>query len=567
MKARWVGVGMLALAGCGRAVQTPVPVDALAFEEASGPTGLNFRHFTGATGEYYLPEIMSPGVALFDFDGDGDLDVYLVQGAFIDAGKSMQDASFPMPQGWKHGGRLFRNELVPGGTLRFTDVTEGSGIATPFDGMGVAVGDFDNDGAIDLLATGLGRSALFRNLGNGRFRDVTDEVGVRDEQLSTSAAFVDYDRDGWLDLFVAHYVHGTTIERKKCRNPAAELDYCGPQAFPPSVDRLYHNDRGRRFEDVTAASGIGAAAGPGLGVVIGDLNSDGWPVIYVANDGAASFLWLNQQNGTFREAGLELGVAYSADGKAQAGMGVAIGDIDNDGREELFKTNLRREGANLYRRDASGAYGDASSRLNIMSATMPHTGFGVGFADFDNDGWLDAFVSNGAVMAMEAQHGEPYPYRQSNVLLRNRRGTFTPVAPGTGPLAEQTVGRGVAFGDVDNDGDIDFVVANNNGPTRLFLNTLSKRGIDRAHWLRVRLETAAAGRRGFQALMRLETSAGTQIRRIDPSGSYLCASDPSAHFGLGAETRVRSLSVEWADGSHSTHTVEAIDREIQIRQP
>lgn len=572
MKFLTAGIGILLLGGCARTGPEPAPVSmpmtGNAFEEASERTGLIFRHFNGATGEYYLPEIMGPGVALFDYDSDGDLDVFLVQGDFVDAGKSMRDASFPMPPGWKGGGRLFRNELVPEGKLRFTDVTESSGVISRLDGMGVAVGDYDNNGTLDLLVTGVGRCALFRNRGDGTFVDATRDLGIVDDDLSVSAAFVDYDRDGWLDLFVAHYVHGTTVERKKCRNPAAELDYCGPQAFPPAIARLYHNDRGTRFRDVTAASGIGAAAGPGLGVLIADFNTDGWPDIYVANDGAASFLWMNQTDGTFRESGLTLGMAYSADGKAQAGMGVAVGDVDNDGREEVFKTNLIREGANLYQRDAAGAYGDASSRMNVLAPTLAHTGFGVGFADFDNDGWLDAFIANGAVVGMEQQHGQPYPYRQPNVLLHNVKGVFRSVEAASGPLAEKFVGRGVAFGDIDNDGDVDFVVANNNGPTRLYLNSLSSRGFDRAHWLRVRLQNSKAGLRGFQALVRVETESGLkQIRRVDPAGSYLSASDPSAHFGLGPDTRIRSLNIDWADGSHSAHRVESVDREIRIRQP
>ncbi len=564
-------IGLLIFAACGgqpfsRGAPESSPLAAFSFEEASERTGLVFRHFTGATGEFYLPEIMGSGVALFDYDNDGDLDVYLVQGDFIDKGKSMRDASFPVADGWKGGGRLFRNELVPGGKLRFTDVTGGSGIAALFDGMGAAIGDFDNDGNLDLLVTGLGRCLLFSNSGNGKFVDVSKEMSIVDGHLSTSAAFVDYDRDGWLDLFVTHYVHGTTVERKKCRNTAAELDYCGPQAFPPSIDRLYHNEAGKRFRDVTAESGIGSSAGPGLGVLIADFNSDNWPDIYVANDGAGSFLWMNQKNGTFLESGLEMGVSYSSDGKAQAGMGVAVGDVDNDGREEILKTNLRREGANIYSKDAAGFYGDAAVRMNVLKPTFAHTGFGVGFADFDNDGWLDAFIANGAVMAMEQQRGQPYPFRQPNVLLHNVRGVFQQVE--ASPVFEQLIGRGAAFGDLDNDGAVDIVVANNNGPARLYLNKVPAQNPGRAHWLRVRLHSRNAGLRGFQAVVTVEMDSGKkQIRRVDPGGSYLSASDASAHFGLGTERRVKSLTVVWADGSRTAHSADAVDCEVQVNQP
>jgi hypothetical protein len=319
---------------------------------------------------------------------------------------------------------------------------------------------------------------------------------------------------------------------------------------------------------VTAESGIGSAAGPGLGVLIADFNSDQLPDIYVANDGAGSFLWINQKNGTFREAGLEMGVSYSSDGKAQAGMGVAAGDVDNDGVEEILKTNLRREGANLYVRDRAGFYGDAAQRMSVFKPTFAHTGFGVGFADFDNDGWLDAFIANGAVMAMEQQRGQPYPFRQPNVLLHNRKGVFEPVEAASGPLFEQAVSRGAAFGDLDNDGGVDIVVANNNGPARLYRNRLPSRGSEQAHWLRVRLHSKNGGGRGFQAVVSLETESGEKkIRRVDPGGSYLSASDASAHFGLGSAARVKSLTVAWTDGSKTQVDVNAVDREITVKQP
>ncbi len=574
MKKLCVLMGACLLSACGNddgktpAVATAKPAAEPSFIDASASTGLDFKHFNGATGEYYLPEIMGSGVALLDYDGDGDLDVFFVQGGLVDADKTMADATFPLADGVSHGSRLYRNDLKPGGKLAFVDVTAEARVGVVFDGMGAAVGDYDNDGAPDLLVTGVGRAVLYRNLGNGHFEDVSARLGIEDDQLSTSAAFVDYDRDGWLDLFITHYVHGTTVERKKCRNPAAELDYCGPQAFPPSIARLYHSEGGQHFKDVTQASGIGAHAGPGLGVAISDFNRDHWPDIYVANDGAASFLWMNHGDGTFTEEGLTMGMAYSLDGKAQAGMGIAIGDVDNDGQEDVLKTNLQREGANLYRRGAGDAYTDAAGQSNVLGATVGHTGFGVCFADFDNDGWLDAFVTNGAVTAMESQRGEPYPFRQLNVLLHNRQGTFAQVKSDTGLLAERMVGRGVATGDLDRDGDIDMVVANNNGPARLWLNQAREQYPDLSHWLRVRLHSKQGGRVGSQAVVHLEVDGQkAQMRRVDASGSYLSASDPVAHFGLGRDTRVKSLVVEWADGSRSEQVVEAVDREMSIEQP
>lgn len=513
-----------------------------------------------------MPEIMGSGVALLDFDNDGDLDVFLPQGDFQQPGKTRKDMQYPMPADWKPGSRLFRNEMVPQGQLRFTDVTDSSGIVTKFSAMGVAVGDFDNDGYLDLLATGLNQCALFRNLGNGKFEDVTKRVGIEDTLLSTSAVFFDYDRDGWLDLFITNYVRGTTLEAKKCRNPAAELDYCGPKAFEPSISQLFHNEGGKRFRDVTSSSGIGSAAGPGLGVLAADFNSDGWTDLYVANDGAASYLWLNQKNGTFREAGLEMGVSYSADGKAQAGMGVAVGDIDNDGVEELFKTNLATEGANIYKKDAAGGYVDAAAKMNAFKATVPFTGFGVGLSDFDNDGWLDGFVANGAVMVMESQRGKPYPFRQKNLMLPNRNGVFQAPETETGPFAEWMVSRGAAFGDIDNDGDVDLVVSNNNGPVKLYRNRLILPGRQNPHWLQVRLQTPDAGLRGYQSIVTVETPSGRkQIRRVDPAGSYLSSSEAIAHFGIGVEQSVAKLTVSWPDGTQ-TSFVPQIDQSVTIKK-
>ena len=555
---------LVILVGCIGNPQKTAPLPS--FEEASARTGLSFQHFTGATGEYYLPEIMGSGAVLFDFDNDGDLDVFFPQGSFIDRGRSERDALFPLPEGFKPGGRLFRNELNPRGRLTFTDVTGSSGLVFPGYGMGAAIGDIDNNGTLDLLVTGLGRCALFRNNGNGTFTDITKDTGISDDALSMSAAFLDYDRDGRLDLFVTHYVHGSTLERKKCGTPAGEMDYCSPRVFSPAVARLYHNEGHSRFRDVTVESGIGSAAGPGLGVAVSDFNGDGWPDILVANDGAASFLWINQKNGTFRESGLEFGLAYNNAGKAQAGMGLALGDVDNDGTEEIVKTNLYREGVNLYRKVSPGLFTDAAEAFQLLSPTYLLTGFGTGLFDFDNDGWLDLFITNGAVTIMEEQRGARYPYRQSNLLLHNERGKFRPVpAPA---LAEKLVGRGAAFGDIDNDGDIDIVVSNNNGPARLYLNTLSKSGFREAHWLRVRLEGSHGDRFAFHALITLVTRSGKkQVRRIQPDGSYLSMSDPSAHFGLGAEKEVKSLTVLWPDGSRSLHSVASVDREIRIKQP
>ena len=567
MKRATVIATLLALAGC-RQSRTPEARPAAPFEEAAERTGLLFHHFTGATGEFYLAEIAGSGVALFDYDGDGALDVLLLQGRFLESGKQMSEATYPPPSGWKPGCRLFHNDLKSAGKLHFTDVTEQAGLR--FDGyaMGVAVGDYDNNGTLDIYITGFGHTALLRNNGNGTFTDVTGEAGVADDAWSSSAAFVDYDRDGRLDLFVAHYVEGTKGLRKRCRTPLGDLDYCGPSVFRPAVARLYHNEGGGKFRNVTAASGIGAAAGPGLGVLCADFNHDGWMDIYVANDGAASYLWLNQRNGTFREAALESGVAYNADGKAQAGMGVAAGDFDNDGDEDLFKSNQIREGANLYHNDGAGLFTDIGPQVGLANLTFGLTGFGAGWVDYDHDGWLDLFLANGAVAIMEDQRGKPYPYRQTNLLLHNEGGKrLKPATPDGGVSAVAEVSRGVAFGDIDNDGDVDIVVSNNNGPARLYLNNTSKADSAQAHWLHIRLQGTRSDRFGLHALVTVERPSGGKLaRRLRSSGSYLSASDPSVHFGLGPDRSVRSIRVQWPDGSAESWGGTPADRIVTLKQ-
>ncbi|MGH9720203.1 MAG: FG-GAP repeat domain-containing protein, partial [Bryobacteraceae bacterium] len=324
---RWLGITLL-LAGCGASKQTRQSGMPELFRELE--TGLHFTHQSGASGKFYMTEIMGAGVAVLDYDNDGDLDVFCVQSI----GES----------------KLFRNEFVPSGTLRFTDVTSQSEISFRGYGMGVAAGDYNNDGFTDLLVTGYNARALYRNRGDGTFAPVAfpQPPGV----WSTSGAFFDYDRDGRLDLVILSYVNFSEAANKSCQAPTGEPDYCTPRVYSPVSARLYHNDGGGKFTDVTGRSGINRALGPGLGVAAADLNDDGWPDLFVANDTAQNHIWINQRNGTFKEAGIESGAAYSEDGLAKAGMGVAVDDADGDGKEDLFVVNLMREGATLFRKDS-----------------------------------------------------------------------------------------------------------------------------------------------------------------------------------------------------------------------
>ncbi len=524
------------------------------FREVAQEVGLTFVHEPGAMGDFRLPEIIGSGVALLDYDGDGNLDVFLPQGS----------------PGARTSSRLFRNELRPpaGGTahpLRFTDVTERAKLARRGWDMGAAVGDYDNDGDTDLYVTSFGHNALYRNQGDGTFVDVTAAAGVDDSRWSTSAAFADYDADGDLDLFVAAYVDFTEKGNKPCYDPSGQRDYCLPAEFRPLPARLFRNEGGGRFSDVTAATGIGSAAGAGLGVVATDADGDGLLDLYVANDGTPNHLWMNRGDGTFDERGLAAGAAYDAAGRAEAGMGAAAADFDDDGDEDLFVTNLVGETNTLYLNDGSARFEDATVRLGLAAVSRPFTGFGTDFFDIDRDGRLDLFVANGAVSIVDARRQLPYPYQQRNLLLLNTgSGGFRDVSREAGPaLALEEVSRGAAFGDIDNDGDVDVVVSNNNGPVRLLLNETP----GGQHWLSIRLQGTSGARDGQGALVHVQRPGAPALRRRAHSdGSYLSASDPRVHVGLGDAAAIAGIVVEWRKGEREMWPAMPIDRQVTLRQ-
>jgi hypothetical protein len=534
------------IAACSNPERVPAPSTEL-FREIAAETGLRFHHFTGATGRYYLPEIMGSGCALFDYDSDGDLDVYVVQGAMLDPGKKASEALFPLPEKGSAGNRLFRNELVSSGKLRFTDVTDGSGADVNAYGMGVAVGDYDNDGRPDLYVTNFGENALLHNQGDGTFKDMTRATGTGDPRWSTGAAFFDYDRDGDLDLFVTNYVDFTVGGNKVCHTGAGDVDYCTPRAYPFMTDRLFRNEGNGTFADVSISSRAGSLKGPGLGVAICDVNLDGWPDIFVSNDSAANFLWINRKDGSFQEDALATGVAYAQDGIAKAGMGVAAGDFDNDGDEDILVVNLVSEGATLFRNDGA-QFQDASLRHGVDAATIGATGFGAGWLDYDNDGVLDLFIANGAVTMIATQRGAPYPFAQRNLLLRNPGGSrrFEDATDRAGAsLANPEVGRGAAFGDVDNDGDIDILVSNNNGPLRLLRNETGSR----SNWFEARLIGTSSNRMAIGSRLALYLRDRDPLwRHVDTASSYLSASESRAHFGIGDHSRIERLEVYWPNG-------------------
>ena len=518
------------------------------FVDRARELGVDFTHVNGMTGGFYMPEIMGAGVAVLDYDNDGDLDLFFVQG-----GPFGPDAS----RGTAPGHRLYRNDLAAGthgDRLRFTDVTEGSGLRLGDYGMGVAAGDFDNDGWTDLYVTALGSNQLWRN--NGRdasgkitFTDVTAKAGADDPRWSVPAAFVDIDRDGWLDLYVGNYLKFSFATHKACRTPAGAPDWCGPVAADAVPDRLLRNRKDGTFEDVTAKAGIAAADGPALGVSTADFNGDGWIDIYVANDETPNQLWINQKNGTFKDDALLAGAAVSGEGRPQASMGVDAGDYDGDGDEDLVMDNLTGEGNTLYRNDGTGTFEDVSLPSGVQTPSWKLTGFGAAWFDYDNDSRLDLLTVNGAVKKIEeqARTGEPLPLKQEKQLFRNLgNGRFEEIGKRAGAVfAISEVSRGAAFGDLDSDGDTDVVVSNNNGPARVLINQVGSR----QPWVGLRLVTGEPGRDALGARVELRRGAKPALwRRTRSDGSYASANDPRVLFGLGDSPQLDKVVVRWPSG-------------------
>jgi hypothetical protein len=544
-------------------LSSPALSEAL-FSDSTESSGLDFVHFNGMSGELYFPEMMGGGAALFDYDGDGDLDIYLVQGHML-GDKPIGEATFEPRYALPLTDRLYRNDLDKG-RLEFTDVTAASGLAAGGYGMGVAVTDYDNDGHVDVYVNNYGANQLWRNRGDGTFEDVTREAGVGDERWSVSAAWVDYDRDGWLDLYVGNYVDYSFANPKPCRSSTSARDYCSPLVYKAQVYSLFRNMGYGAFRDVSESAGIRKAYGGALGVVAADFNGDRWPDIYVANDGVANQLWINTGKGAFTDEAVIAGVGVNMDGSPEASMGVDAADFDGDGDEDLFMTHLARETNTLYINDGKGWFEDRTVAMGLANPSFAYTGFGTAWFDYDHDGWLDLFVANGAVTRVEKQlmAGDPYPLRQPDQLFRNLGdGRYREMTAEAGEAFQVSlVSRGAAFGDVDEDGDADIVIANNAGPARLLLNEAGSS----SGWIGVRPMTRDGLRDAYGARVVMEASA-PMWRRVRADGSYASSNDPRVIFGLGSrEPGPVTLRIIWPDGSEERWSGLASGRYHTLRQ-
>jgi hypothetical protein len=521
------------------------------FQEITETAGIGFVHDPGAEGKFALPEIMGAGAAFLDFDGDGDLDIYLVQSGPLPGAKKKE----------RGPDRLYRQD--PGG--KFVDVTRGSGLGNSGYGSGVAVGDIDNDGLVDLYVGNLGPDVFYRNQGGGKFADVTKSAGIAETAWTASAVFCDYDVDGFLDLYVTHYVKGDP--KKACVRKDGAPDYCSPQSYNYESHALYRNDGDRTFTDVSRESGIGGIRAPGLGVLCSDFTGDGLPDFYVANDGEANLLWENQGNGKFTDQAILMGAAFDSYGRPEASMGVAAGDIDGDSDLDLFMTHLQNQTNTLYLNDGKLGFEDVSSARGVAMPSLKYTGFGTAFLDFDHDGDLDLIGVNGRVAwgpPLPGANVGPYwnPFAEPNFLLENDgKGFFREATERSGSFGKELeVSRGLALGDVDSDGDLDVLVTNTAGPARLYRNDAPKKG----RWLLVR---ALEGKRDAHgALVTVVAGGKRYVRLADPGYSYLSSNDPRAHFGIPGASQVDAIVVRWLGGVEERFPGSPLDRVVVLRK-
>ena len=527
------------------------------FVEVAAASGVNFQYQSSHTTKKYLLETMGPGVALFDYDNDGRLDIFVVNGAPL-ADPSAK-AAIPQKTGPKYWNRLFHQKND--GT--FEDVTQKAGLSGAGYGMGVAVGDYDNDGYEDLYVTAYGGNKLYHNNGDGTFTDVTEKAGVAASGWSTSAIWVDLDNDGLLDLVVLRYLQWDFDDVWCGEHKEGLRSYCHPDYFKPISPMVFHNDGGGHFTDITQKSGI-AKPGKGLGLAIADYDRDGRIDIFVANDSMLEFLYRNLGNGRFEEVGLFSQVAADGDGRTYAGMGVDFADYNNDGLPDLVITDLANQRYVLYKNDGDGNFSYQTISTGVGKMTMSHSGWGVRFFDYDNDGWKDFIVAQGHDLDTIELTSPNLHYREPMLLARNTGTAFEDVSADSGPIFQQAwVGRGLAIGDLDNDGRIDVVVTTNDGP----LYILHNETVTSNHWLTLLLVGHKSNRDAIGAEVKVITSKGSQMATVSTGGSYLSSSDKRVHFGLGSELQASRLEIRWPSGITQWLDNVRADQILRIDEP
>lgn len=515
---------------------------AVQFVDVTGELGIDFVHRASPTTQKYLVETMGAGVAVFDCDGDGRLDIFFVNGARID--DPMPKGALPVKDGPKYWNRLYHQKTD--GT--FEDVTAKSGLAGEGYGMGVAVGDYDNDGREDLYVTGFPTNHLYHNKGNCTFEDVTESAHVAASGWSASAAFVDIDNDGLLDLVVTRYLVWSFDNNPYCgEHVAGHRGYCSPDIFSGISPIIFHNDGAGHFSDVSEKSGVSKLEGKGLGIAIGDMDHDGFMDIVIANDAVREFLLHNQGGGVLKDIAVDSGTAVNEDGRVYSGMGVDFADYDNDGNPDIVITNLSDQKYALYHNSGNGSFTYETGPSGLGMVTRPYAGWGVKFFDYDNDGWKDLFISQGHVMDTIQLTFPHLRYLQPPLLLHNESGKkFIDVSAQSGPVFKQKwAARGLTVGDLSNRGVLDLVVSTNNGPAYVLRNQDATRN----HWLTLQLEGRKSNRDGIGAEVKVVSATiGAQYATVSTTGSYLSASDRRLHFGLGADALVKSIEIRWPSG-------------------